>query len=160
MSWWWPRGDGTDRRGAASLWLLSAKNNYCSSKAAPRLSYLLCSSVSLFCHSSIKYGRNKETKKKESTQTTTWASYRSRTKPERRPSSHSQASNGACSPGERRLFLAHYLTQEGLSRCRPATCGCGARFSIEHCGSIRHNEIRDLMANLLTEICSDVLMFV
>ena len=46
----------------------------------------------------------------------------------------------------------------------PATCGCGARFSIEHSlscpkggfPSIRHNEIRDLTANLLTEICSDV----
>ncbi len=43
----------------------------------------------------------------------------------------------------------------------PATCGCGARFSIEHSlscpkggfPSIRH---RDLTANLLTEICSDV----
>ncbi len=46
----------------------------------------------------------------------------------------------------------------------PATCGCGARFSIEHSlscpkggfPSIRHNEIRDLTANLLTEVCSDV----
>ncbi len=46
----------------------------------------------------------------------------------------------------------------------PATCGCGARFSIDHSlscpkggfPSIRHNEIRDLTANLLTEICPDV----
>ena len=45
-----------------------------------------------------------------------------------------------------------------------STCGCGARFSVEHTlscpkggfPSIRHNEIRDLTANLLTEVCSDV----
>ena len=45
-----------------------------------------------------------------------------------------------------------------------STCGCGARFSVEHAlscpkggfPSIRHNEIRDLTANLLTEVCSDV----
>ena len=46
----------------------------------------------------------------------------------------------------------------------PSTCGCGAKFSIEHVlscpkggfPSIRHNEIRDLTANMLTEVCSDV----
>ena len=48
----------------------------------------------------------------------------------------------------------------------PSTCGCGAEFSVEHAlscpkgvfPSIRHNEIRDLTANLLhvTEVCSDV----
>ena len=46
----------------------------------------------------------------------------------------------------------------------PSTCGCGSKFSIEHVlscpkgdfPSIRHNEIRDLTANLLTEMCSDV----
>ena len=46
----------------------------------------------------------------------------------------------------------------------PSTCGCGAKFSVEHAlscpkggfPSIRHNEIRDLTANLLTEVCSDV----
>ena len=46
----------------------------------------------------------------------------------------------------------------------PSTCGCGTGFSIEHAlscpkggfPSIRHNEIRDLTANLLTEVCSDV----
>ena len=46
----------------------------------------------------------------------------------------------------------------------PSTCGCGAKFSMEHAlscpkggfPSIRHNEIRDLTANLLTEVCSDV----
>ena len=44
----------------------------------------------------------------------------------------------------------------------PQHCSCGARFSIEHSFScpkggfptIRHNEIRDLTANLLTEVCS------
>ena len=46
----------------------------------------------------------------------------------------------------------------------PSTCACGVRFSVEHalsCSkggfpSIRHNEIRDLTANLLTEVCNDV----
>lgn len=46
----------------------------------------------------------------------------------------------------------------------PSTCACGKRFSIEHAlfcpkggfPSIRHNEIRDLTANLLTEVCNDV----
>ena len=46
----------------------------------------------------------------------------------------------------------------------PTTCDCGKKFSIEHAlscpkggfPSIRHNEIRDLTANLLTEVCNDV----
>ena len=46
----------------------------------------------------------------------------------------------------------------------PTLCGCGTKFSIEHSmscpkggfPSIRHNEIRDLTANLLTEVCTDV----
>ena len=46
----------------------------------------------------------------------------------------------------------------------PPTCSCGTKFSIEHslsCPSsgftiIRHNEIRDLTATLLTEVCHDV----
>ena len=46
----------------------------------------------------------------------------------------------------------------------PTHCDCGHVFSIEHAlscpksgfPSIHHNEIRDLTANLLTEICNDV----
>ena len=46
----------------------------------------------------------------------------------------------------------------------PAKCGCGSSFSVEHAltcakgGFIhcRHNEIRDLTATLLTEVCKDV----
>ena len=46
----------------------------------------------------------------------------------------------------------------------PAKCDCGNSFSVEHalsCAkggfpSIRHNEIRDLTATLLTEVCNDV----
>ena len=46
----------------------------------------------------------------------------------------------------------------------PSTCVCGSRFSVEHalsCArggfpSIRHNEIRNLTATLLTEVCHDV----
>ncbi len=43
----------------------------------------------------------------------------------------------------------------------PTTCECGTRFSVEHALScprgafpiIRHNEVRDLTASLLTEVC-------
>ena len=46
----------------------------------------------------------------------------------------------------------------------PSKCDCGNHFTVEHalsCAkggfpSIRHNEIRDLTANLLTEVCSEV----
>ena len=46
----------------------------------------------------------------------------------------------------------------------PPKCDCGSNFTVEHalsCAkggfpSIRHNEIRDLTANLLTEVCSEV----
>ena len=46
----------------------------------------------------------------------------------------------------------------------PANCVCGTSFSVEHALScpkgglplIRHNEIRDLTAKLLTEVCSQV----
>ena len=46
----------------------------------------------------------------------------------------------------------------------PSSCGCGAKFSVEHAlscpkggfPSLRHNEIRDLTANLLSEVCNDV----
>ena len=46
----------------------------------------------------------------------------------------------------------------------PTTCACGASFSVEHVlscpkggfPSIRHNELRDLTASLLTEVCNDV----
>ena len=48
----------------------------------------------------------------------------------------------------------------------PSTCACGTKFAIEHAlpcpkgglglPSIQHYEIRDLTADLLTEVCSDV----
>ena len=48
----------------------------------------------------------------------------------------------------------------------PSMCACGGKFTVEHalsCAtckggfpSIRHNEIRDLTATLLTEVCNDV----
>ena len=46
----------------------------------------------------------------------------------------------------------------------PLSCVCGKSFIVEHalrnpCGSfptIRHKEIRDLTASLLSEVCSDV----
>ena len=46
----------------------------------------------------------------------------------------------------------------------PTHCACGSSFSVEHAlscpksgfPSIRHNEIRDLTAKLLTEVCSQV----
>ena len=46
----------------------------------------------------------------------------------------------------------------------PATCACGERFSVEHALSckkggfvtLRHNEIRDITAKALCEVCKDV----
>ena len=46
----------------------------------------------------------------------------------------------------------------------PKTCPCGSRFSVQHCMSckkgifvsIRHNDLRDLTANMLSEVCKDV----
>ena len=46
----------------------------------------------------------------------------------------------------------------------PTLCACGASFSVDHVlsclkgglPSLRHNEIRDLTATLLTEVCSQV----
>ena len=46
----------------------------------------------------------------------------------------------------------------------PTRCACGASFTVDHllscpCGgfpSLCHNEIRDMMAWLLTEVCNDV----
>ena len=46
----------------------------------------------------------------------------------------------------------------------PQYCACGTKFSVEHAficpkggfPSIRHNEIRDLTAGLLTEVCHEV----
>ena len=46
----------------------------------------------------------------------------------------------------------------------PMNCACGKKFTVEHAFScpkggfptLRHNEIRDLTANLLTEVCHDV----
>ena len=46
----------------------------------------------------------------------------------------------------------------------PTKCGCGKNFSVEHALScakggfptIRHNEIRDITASLLTEVCNEV----
>ena len=51
-----------------------------------------------------------------------------------------------------------------LPKNMPNTCDCGKHFSVEHalsCAkggfpSIRHNEIRDITATLLTEVCHDV----
>ncbi len=46
----------------------------------------------------------------------------------------------------------------------PTNCACGKSFTIDHAFTcpkggfpiLRHNEIRDLTANLLTEVCQDV----
>ena len=51
-----------------------------------------------------------------------------------------------------------------LLLCTPTHCACGSSFSVDHAlscpkgglPSIRHNEIRDLTAKLLTEVCSQV----
>jgi len=49
----------------------------------------------------------------------------------------------------------------------PSNCACGKKFTVEHAFTcpkgcfpiLRHNEIRDLTANLLTEVCHDVCIY-
>ena len=51
-----------------------------------------------------------------------------------------------------------------LPQHTPTTCTCGTNFSVEHVIScpkggfptIRHNEVRDLTANLISEVCNNV----
>ena len=51
-----------------------------------------------------------------------------------------------------------------LPQHTPTTCTCGTNFSVEHALScpkggfptIRHNEVRDLTANLISEVCNNV----
>ena len=58
------------------------------------------------------------------------------------------------------LVLRYGWTLDNL----PSKCSCGVSFSVEHAlscpkggfPSIRHNEIRDMTATLLTEVCNDV----
>ena len=46
----------------------------------------------------------------------------------------------------------------------PTNCSCGSSFSVEHAlscpkggfPSLRHNEVRDLTANLIDEVCHNV----
>ena len=59
---------------------------------------------------------------------------------------------------------AHALRYGWALSRTPSSCECGASFTVEHVlscprggfPSIRHNEIRDITANLLTEVCRDV----
>ncbi len=59
------------------------------------------------------------------------------------------------------LALRYGWTPSGI----PLSCDCGSAFTVEHALScprggfptLRHNEIRDVTANLLTEVCHDVM---
>ena len=58
------------------------------------------------------------------------------------------------------VMAGHFITLHNT----PSTCSCGSHFTVEHAlscpkggyPSIRHNEIRDLTAHLLTEVCHNV----
>ncbi len=93
---------------------------------------------------------------------------------------HQHAATGLAPEGsganqdERSLHLAHssptirtriHTTRYGWTPTRlPSKCDCGKNFNVEHTLScakgrfptLRHNEIRDTTASLLTEICSEV----
>ena len=65
----------------------------------------------------------------------------------------------------RSAFQDALALRYGWSPLRPPSlCTCGTAFSVEHAlscpkgglPSLRHNEIRDLTATLLTEVCSQV----
>ena len=65
---------------------------------------------------------------------------------------------------KRAFFDALALRYNWQPSRMPTSCACGSNFTIEHSmscpkgrfPSIRHNEIRDLTAKLLTEVCHDV----
>ena len=73
---------------------------------------------------------------------------------------HSQLICSSSSSSSSSSSRSSYWTPSHL----PSSCACGTCFSVEHAlscpkggfPSLRHNEIRDLTANLLTKICSDV----
>ena len=63
------------------------------------------------------------------------------------------------------LSKQHFWDAYGWSIAHlPTTCPCGSRFTVQHCMSckkggfvsIRHNDLRDLTANMLSEVCKDV----
>ena len=64
----------------------------------------------------------------------------------------------------RHFFDALCLRYGWLPADLPVHCGCGSSFTVEHalsCNkggfpSIRHNEVRNFTADVLTEVCSDV----
>ena len=64
------------------------------------------------------------------------------------------------------LHDALYLRYGWTPPTLPSSCACGASFTVEHSlhcptggfPAIRHNELRDTTAHLLTEVCSDVLV--
>ena len=62
-------------------------------------------------------------------------------------------------------FLDAMALCYGWAHSKPPTqCACGATFAVDHLlscprggfPSLRHNEIRDLTARLLTEVCNDI----
>ena len=67
-------------------------------------------------------------------------------------------------PLHKRAFQDAIALRYNWTPLQSPTFGCGTKFSIDHAlswpkgglPSIRHNEIRDLTANLLSEVCSDI----
>ena len=78
----------------------------------------------------------------------------------------------SCLPLKSHNFVLHKtafrdaiaLRYHWLPSACPTSCACGHSFTIEHAlscpkggfPSLRHNEVRDLTANLLSEVCNNV----
>ena len=77
----------------------------------------------------------------------------------------------SCLPLKSHNFVLHKTAFHGAvalhyhwlpSSC-PTSCACGHSFTIEPCPkgrfpSLKHNEVRDLTANLLSEVCNNVVI--
>ena len=63
----------------------------------------------------------------------------------------------------RRKILGAICLRFGWSNASlPTTCPCGSRFGTQHCMSfrgfvsIRNNHLRDITANMLSQVCNDI----
>jgi len=69
-----------------------------------------------------------------------------------------------CTPYKSAFRDALCLRYGWLPSCTPVHCDCGSQFSVEYAllcpkdgfSSLWHNEIKDIPANLLTEVCNSV----
>ena len=65
---------------------------------------------------------------------------------------------------KREFYDTFHLRYRWTTKYLPTTCACGKRFDVDHAMSCmkggfihrRHDEVRDLFADLLSDVCHDV----